>query len=76
MYLSRHRTDEGARWALDGRYLPDAFTLDLLLELPSGDVSGLLESLPLAASAEDPLLPPVEPAQEVWASGETYEMSH
>ena len=75
MYLSRHRTVGGARWALDGHYLPAAFTLDLLLELPAGDTPGLLESLPLAASAEDPLLPPVEPAQEVWASGVTYEMS-
>jgi 2-dehydro-3-deoxy-D-arabinonate dehydratase len=75
MYLSRHRTEGGARWALGGRYLPAAFTLDLLLELPAGDAPGLLESLSLAGSAEDPLLPPVEPAQEVWASGVTYEMS-
>ncbi len=75
MYLSRHRADGGARWALDGRYLPAAFTLDLLLELPSADVPGLLESLPLAGRADDPLLPPVEPTQEVWASGVTYEMS-
>src|SRR3712207_4171951 len=75
MYLSRHRTIGGPRWALDGQYLPAAFALDLLLELPAGDVPGLLESLPRAGSAEDPLLPPVEPAQEVWASGVTYEMS-
>jgi 2-dehydro-3-deoxy-D-arabinonate dehydratase len=75
MYLSRHRADGGARWALDRRYLPAAFTLALLLELPAADVPGLLESLPLAERTEDPLLPPVEPAQEVWASGVTYEMS-
>ena len=75
MYLSRHRTEGGVRWALDGHYLPAAFTLDLLLELPAGDAPGLLESLPLAGGADDPLLPPVEPAQEVWASGVTYEMS-
>jgi 2-dehydro-3-deoxy-D-arabinonate dehydratase len=75
MYLSRHFTARGARWALDGRYLPDAFTLELLLELPAGDVADFLESLPLAETAEDSLLPPVEPTQEVWASGVTYEMS-
>src|SRR3712207_3346405 len=75
MYLSRHLTASGARWALGGLYLPDAFTLDLLLELPAADVPHLLESLPLAGAAEDPLLPPVEPSQEVWASGVTYEMS-
>jgi 2-dehydro-3-deoxy-D-arabinonate dehydratase len=75
MYLSRHLTPDGARWALDGRYLPAAFALDLLLELPAGDVPRFLEGVPRGASAEDPLLPPVEPAQEVWASGVTYEMS-
>ena len=75
MYLSRHLTDRGARWALDGRYLPDAFTLRLLLELPAGDVPGLLEGLPRAGEAGDSLLPPVEPTQEVWASGVTYQIS-
>jgi 2-dehydro-3-deoxy-D-arabinonate dehydratase len=77
MYLSRHAAAgaRGARWALDGRYLPTAFELDLLLELPVADVAGFLEALPLGDAATDPLLPPVEPAQEVWASGVTYEMS-
>jgi 2-dehydro-3-deoxy-D-arabinonate dehydratase len=75
MYLSRHLTARGARWALDGRYLPAAFTLDLLLEPPAEDVIPLLEGLPRGETAEDPLLPPVESAQEVWASGVTYERS-
>ena len=75
MYLSRHLTTGGARWALDGRYLPAAFALDLLLELPARDVPPFLESLPRGEAAGDQLLPPVEPAQEVWASGVTYEMS-
>ena len=75
MYLSRHLTARGARWALDGRYLPAAFTLDLLLEPPAEDVIPLLEGLPRGETAEDPLLPPVEAAQEVWASGVTYERS-
>lgn len=75
MYLSRHRTVGGARWALDGRYLPASFGLDLLLEIPVGDVVGLLEGLTLSEVAGDPLLPPVEPAHEVWASGVTYLIS-
>ena len=75
MYLSRHTTGGRARWALGGRYLPDTFTLERLLELPAGDVPGFLEALPLAEAAEDPLLPPVEPAHEVWASGVTYLIS-
>ncbi|MCA1688114.1 MAG: fumarylacetoacetate hydrolase family protein [Actinobacteria bacterium] len=75
MYLSRHRTESGARWALDGRYLPSGFVLDRLLELPAADVRHFLESLSPDGAAEDPLLPPVEPAQEVWASGVTYLVS-
>jgi 2-dehydro-3-deoxy-D-arabinonate dehydratase len=75
MYLSRHLTSSGPRWALDGRYLPPAFTLDLLLQSPAEDVVPLLEGLPCGEVAEEPLLPPVEPTQEVWASGVTYERS-
>src|SRR3712207_6891306 len=75
MYLSRHATTEGARWALDGCYLPAAFTLDLPLQLPAGDFQRFLEGLPRGEAAEGVLLPPVEPAQEVWASGVTYERS-
>ena len=75
MYLSKHTTGGGARWALGGRYLPDAFTLERLLELPAGDVPGFLEGLSLGGPAEDPPLPPVEPAHEVWASGVTYLIS-
>ncbi len=72
MYLSRHRAATGPRWALDGRYLPQDFTLDLLLEVPAADVRRFLEEQSLEAEAEDTLLPPVEPGQEVWASGVTY----
>jgi 2-dehydro-3-deoxy-D-arabinonate dehydratase len=75
MYLSRHRAERGARWALDGRYLPSEFALERLLELPAAEVRAFLESLSLDEAAEDPLLPPVEPAQEVWASGVTYLIS-
>ena len=75
MYLTRHLTADGARWALDGRYLPAAFTLDLLLQLPAEDVSRFLEGLPRGEEAEGSLLSPVEAAQEVWASGVTYERS-
>jgi 2-dehydro-3-deoxy-D-arabinonate dehydratase len=75
MYLSRHRVDEGARWALDGRYLPSEFALDGLLKLPAADVRDSLEGLSVGEVAEVPLLPPVEPAHEVWASGVTYQIS-
>src|ERR671913_243135 len=72
MYLSRHQSVEGPRWALEGRYLPAEFTLERLLEIPSADVRRFLEDLGSEGFAEDPLLPPLEPAHEVWASGVTY----
>ena len=75
MYLSRHRVDGGARWALDGRYLPPEFTLESLLELPAAGVRDSLEGLSVEGEAEGPLLAPVEPAQEVWACGVTYLVS-
>jgi 2-dehydro-3-deoxy-D-arabinonate dehydratase len=72
MYLSRHEAAGGPRWALDGRYLPRDFTLERLLGVTVTDVRGFLEGQPREGEAEDPLLPPVEPSHEVWASGVTY----
>ena len=34
MYLTRHETAGGPRWALDGGFLPPSFSLDILLQLP------------------------------------------
>lgn len=75
MYLSRHRAAAGARWALEGRLLPEDFALTRLAEIPASEVRGLLEGLETGEAAQDPLLAPVEPYQEVWASGVTYERS-
>jgi 2-dehydro-3-deoxy-D-arabinonate dehydratase len=75
MYLTRHGSGEGPRWALDGRYLPQDFTLRRLLAVEATDVRGFIENHPLQEAAEDPHLPPVEPEHEVWASGVTYQKS-
>jgi 2-dehydro-3-deoxy-D-arabinonate dehydratase len=72
MYLTRHLTSAGPRWALDGRFLPPAFTLGLLLELPAAAVADFLAALPTGEPAEGALLAPIEPLQEVWAAGVTY----
>src|SRR5215211_408873 len=72
MYLSRHQTAEGPRWALKGRYVPSGFTLERLLEIPIAGVRGFLQDLDSEGPAADPLLPPIEPEHEVWASGVTY----
>jgi 2-dehydro-3-deoxy-D-arabinonate dehydratase len=72
MYLTRYQTPAGPRWALDGRFLPPAFTLGLLLELPSAAAADLLAALRTDEPAYGALLAPIEPLQEVWAAGVTY----
>ena len=69
MYLSRHLTSGGPRWALDGRYLPPAFTLDLLLQSPAEDVASLLEGLPRGEVADEPLLPRSSPRRRFGLAG-------
>jgi 2-dehydro-3-deoxy-D-arabinonate dehydratase len=72
MYLTRHQTVTGPRWALDGHYLPSAFSLGLLLEMPAAVAASLLETLPHGEHADGPLLAPIEAMEEVWAAGVTY----
>lgn len=72
MYLTRHQTTEGPRWASNGRYLPASFSLEFLLELPQNGIAPCLQALPVLDPADDPLLPPLESLHEVWASGVTY----
>ena len=73
MYLTRHETAGGPRWALDGRFLPPSFTLDVLLQLQKAAAGDFLRAFPKGApTAGAPLLAPVEPTSEVWAAGVTY----
>ena len=72
MNLTRHHTPQGPRWALDGKYLPQQFSLELLLELPKDTITNLLQNLPTTEPATGSLLPPIEVMHEVWASGVTY----
>jgi 2-dehydro-3-deoxy-D-arabinonate dehydratase len=72
LLLSQHITPAGPRWAAQGYYLPEGFNLELLLTMPREGINALLHVLPGSQPAEDPLLPPIETDQEVWASGVTY----
>lgn len=72
MDLTRHATETGPRWALDGHYLPAEFTLAGLLALPATAIVDHLQSLPKGPTASAPLLAPLDAEQEVWASGVTY----
>ncbi len=72
MYLTRHQTPLGPRWALDGAFLPPSLTLSVLLALPRAAMHDLLLALPQGEPATGDLLAPLDPAHEVWAAGVTY----
>jgi len=75
LYLTRHETPQGPRWALDGQLLPASLDLGLLLELPRAGLSEVLRASAGAAPATGRLLAPLEPTTEVWAAGVTYSRS-
>jgi 2-dehydro-3-deoxy-D-arabinonate dehydratase len=70
--LTQHAVPGGARWAVQGYYLPEGFNLSLLLTIQRVGIGPLLRTLPGTERAEDPLLAPIENDQEVWACGVTY----
>jgi len=72
MYLTRHESADGPRWALDGRSLAKDFTLARLLRLPAADMPGFLRAMAGTGAASGALLAPIESGGEVWAAGVTY----
>ena len=72
MYLTRHRTSAGPRWAVDGRWLSEGFRLGRLLRRPREEVRGAIEDERTDEPASGALLAPVEDVQEIWAAGVTY----
>ena len=72
MYLTRHSTPAGPRWAVDGKLLPAGVTLSTLLALPANKLPALLTELATNDAAAGALLAPLDDQQEVWGSGVTY----
>lgn len=72
MYLTRHNTAAGPRWAVDNQLLPAGVTLSTLLALPAGALPALLAELATDTEASGELLAPLDAHQEVWGSGVTY----
>ena len=72
MYLTRHQTASGPRWAKDGFFLPTDFTLGRLLAMSAVHARVALAASSCGENATGTLLAPIEEDQEVWASGVTY----
>jgi len=72
MLLTKHRFENGIRWAADGRFLPSNINLSLLLGLSREEMQNALEDasggLPVFGGEEAP----IDPNHEVWAAGVTY----
>ncbi|WP_439487759.1 fumarylacetoacetate hydrolase family protein [Algoriphagus sp.] len=72
LYLTRHDYQSHSCWAVNGKLLPQNFTLNFLLELTFDSIVNLLMSLPTDVDANETLLSPIEKDQEIWGSGVTY----
>ena len=72
MLLTKHKTTNGSRWAVDGHFLPPSLNLSTLLEMLREKMFEVLNSLSDAESASGEEEAPIDPYQEVWAAGVTY----
>jgi 2-dehydro-3-deoxy-D-arabinonate dehydratase len=72
MLLTKHKTPNGSRWAVDGHFLPPSLNLTTLLEMTRGSMIEVLERLSGNETASGEGEAPIDPQQEVWAAGVTY----
>ena len=72
MLLTKHKTTNGSRWAVDGNFLPPSLNLSSLLEMSREEMNQILKTLSNAESASGKEEAPIDPYQEVWAAGVTY----
>lgn len=73
MYLTRHASPDGPRWAINERFLPAGLNMSALLTLPVSALNDLLAALESSGPvAQGELLAPIEQGAEVWGAGVTY----
>jgi 2-dehydro-3-deoxy-D-arabinonate dehydratase len=72
MLLTKHKTTNGSRWAVNGHFLPPSLILSTLLELPREKMFQTLKTLSEAEPALGESEAPIDPMHEVWAAGVTY----
>lgn len=72
MLLTRHKTPNGSRWAVDGAFLPSNLNLSTLLEMRREAMLEVLAKLADKETASGEMEAPIDLWQEVWAAGVTY----
>ena len=72
MLLTKHKTTDGSRWAVDGRFVQAGLDLSSLLEMPRPDLLAALVRFSTDEPATSEIEAPIDPHQEVWAAGVTY----
>ena len=72
MLLTKHKTTNGSRWAVDDVFLLSNLNLSTLLEMPRETMLKVLENLSDGEPASGEKEVPIDPYQEVWAAGVTY----
>lgn len=72
MLLTKHKTTEGSRLALDGQFLLSGLMLSALLEVPRQEMLEALNKFTTTEPATGEIEAPIDPYHEVWAAGVTY----
>ena len=72
MLLTKHKTTDGARWAVDGRFLLPGLNLSALLEMTRKKMLKALKQYVQNEPVFGEVDAPIDPQQEVWAAGVTY----
>ncbi|MBL8100551.1 MAG: fumarylacetoacetate hydrolase family protein [Anaerolineales bacterium] len=72
MLLTKHKTKDGSRWALDNLFLPANINLTTLLEMPREKMLEVLKNESKTESATGEKEAPIDSHHEVWAAGVTY----
>jgi len=61
MLLTKHKTTNGSRWAVDGNFLPPSLNLSTLLEMSREEMNQILKTLSNAESASGKEEAPIDP---------------
>lgn len=72
MFLTRYQHKGIARWSLDNHWLKEDLKLTEILSIPGKNLISFFKDNVTDEDSEGVLLAPIEPYQEVWASGVTY----